>query len=119
MAFMYDIYSPINLEWGLKRDNGTRKSRGWWRNISMNWNLTMELARAFQDKLDWYFISSNRGLKPSYDFLEEFSDKIYWNGYARAYKIDEKTFIRFKKHIDISVFRYSDSLFQICFKPVF
>ena len=104
MAFMYDIYSPINLEWGLKRDNGSRKSQGWWRNVSMNWNLNVELVRAFQDKLSWFLISANRGLKCDNDFLEEFKDRIYWPSFVRVHHINEQTFLRFRRYINIMHF---------------
>lgn len=91
---------PINWDWGVKRPNND----GWWYNASCNFNLTQEDVRIHQNNIRWYGLSENRRFPFDDDFLAEFEDCIKWHEYCNTHRISEKTFLRFRKHIDIYTF---------------
>jgi hypothetical protein len=50
----YNFYTP--LEYFIENSDSLKLS---WVSISSNVNITIDFARAFQDKLNWYLVSSN------------------------------------------------------------
>ena len=103
MSYYFD-YKPksasINWEWGLNRSNNS----GWWDNVSKNFNLTQEDVRQNVDKINWHYLSENRKFPFDENFLVEFEDKIDWHAYVANHRISEKTYLRFKEHISLSLF---------------
>ena len=96
---------PINWAWGINRPN----NHGWWYNVSSNFNLTQEDVRLNAEHINWYALSSNRRFPFDDDFLAEFEDDIIWSSYISTHKISEKTFLRFRKRINVYDFLYYTS----------
>lgn len=47
--------------------------------IISNQNISFNIIHKYCKELDWYEISSNRNLKWTKDFLNEYYDKVYWD----------------------------------------
>ena len=62
-----------------------------WSNISRHKKLSEEFIREFQDKINWYFISS-RYQKLSEEFIREFQSSIYWGSISNYQKLKNQNF---------------------------
>lgn len=91
--------SGINLDWGRKSIGTKRDMRGYWYNVSRNFNLTQDDVREFADQIDWGVLSMNKQFPFDDAFLAEFADKIEWNAYAVRHAIPEAQYLKFKKYI--------------------
>lgn len=91
---------PINWEWGIKRPNND----GWWYDASCNFNLTQEDVRLNAENIHWHALSENHKFPFDDEFLAEFEDKIFWNDFVATHRINEKTFLRFRKYISVYMF---------------
>lgn len=92
--------SPINWEWGRKH----LKNKGFWNNVSKNFNTAQDHVREFVDYINWRYLSDNRRFPFDDEFLAEFENKINWPVFMRAHKISEKTYLKFKDHISVLEF---------------
>ena len=68
-----------------------------WYYISSNQTLSEGFIREFQDKVDWYYISSNQTL--SEGFIREFKNKVKWNNISSDQTLSEGFIREFKDKV--------------------
>ena len=67
--------------------------------INIDHDLSDEnFIREFQEKVDWYWISTHQKL--SEDFIREFKDKVYWVWISQYQKLSEDFIREFQEKVD-------------------
>ena len=101
LEFAPSKYKELNMDYIQRAAKSNKDFRGFWRNISANYNLTPEFVREYKDKLNWWTFSRNRKFPFTDEFLEEFKDYINWHEYCSVHKVSEQQYLKFRDKIHL------------------
>lgn len=116
LEFAPSKYKALNMDYIKRAAKSNKDFRGFWGNISANYNLTPEFVREYKDKLNWWTFSRNRKFPFTDEFLEEFKDYINWKEYCTTHKVSEQQYLKFRGYIKPAYFVYPIPLRQVRMK---
>ena len=73
----------------------------YWPNVSFFQGFSEDFIREFKDKVDWYYISINKKLKLSLDFILEFEEKLKINYIVEKNNFSMKEYNKYKEKYKI------------------